>query len=411
MIPSKEETPFSKLRTGLEDKLSIWLIFECAFSGISLLAREIEFSGKVLCDALKQGSEDLQIILLNSIGRRPQIPSSVIALATDWLKNNRSRGIRITILKMLQRRHQALPLETLKVIEEKLKDKDLSARSAAARALGYQSALPPDILTSVATMLKDDNLDSALLAAEALQHQSGLPPDILTALQRLPKDKNTELTEAEYIRCQLDLLSSMWKCTIAEGVRSGPVEAAGNQSVSAIDALAAINASLEVNDPHVTSAIVEVRTSQRVTWFRNTFRVMEAMFGSEYEHNIFALGETDVTMGAIKRLDRITRKLPGHSFRREWLGDPALKDQLAELGAIDPEYIKPCYSNCLDESFEVHLCWYFVDGVSYLEVYRERMAMPFRGPHYQVVDAIWKAQEKIRESCIVYPPVYAPPRI
>ncbi|EXK77341.1 hypothetical protein FOQG_17945 [Fusarium oxysporum f. sp. raphani 54005] len=182
VVPSKEMPAFTPLRTKLEDQLSQWLLFECNFTGTSRLAGEMELPEQVLDNVLQQASEDVDIKILESLSTRPEIPLSIIGLATDWLRGDASPRLRLAVLRMLRRPHEDLPDWTLNVVATQFEDEDGDVRRAALGALKGQSALPEEILTAVAARLEDGDRVIRQAAVGVLGGQLALPKEILQAV-------------------------------------------------------------------------------------------------------------------------------------------------------------------------------------------------------------------------------------
>lgn len=177
VVRSKDATLFTTLREELETQLSQWLIFECNQRQYSFLAGEIEFSDKVLCDALQQGSDDIKAMLFFSLKERLQIPPGVIALGTNLLVNRIPRRLKIGILEMLHRRDQALPLMTLKALAAVLNAKDSEIVLLAMEALEKQSGLPPDIRAALVATQRPPPLPPLILYGLLSLTSLDGPPD------------------------------------------------------------------------------------------------------------------------------------------------------------------------------------------------------------------------------------------
>ncbi len=66
------------LRENLERNLSQWLLFECSFKSTTDLASEVEFPEQPLYDVLQQGTAHVKQAILETLGRRPIIPLTLL---------------------------------------------------------------------------------------------------------------------------------------------------------------------------------------------------------------------------------------------------------------------------------------------------------------------------------------------
>ena len=203
VVPSKEVSTFTLLRTKLEDQLSQWLLFECEFKKESRLAGEIELPQQALDNVLQQASEDVKVIVIESLKKRPVIPSNVTDLASPWLGDNVSQRLSLTVLRMLIPQHKALPSGILKAAAARLEDGNSNVRWAAVEALQGQSALPKEILEAVAARLEDEDSHVKKAAVDALLHQSGLPFEIPNRSVKFLYRTLLERSFREYLSCYI----------------------------------------------------------------------------------------------------------------------------------------------------------------------------------------------------------------
>ena len=110
-------------RSKIKARLSEWLLFECALTGYSLIARKSEYPDEALHTALELGSGNAKRIILEALS--------------------------------YSQRH--LLEATLGVVAALLKDKDQDVRSSAAKALGGQANLIDVILESIGLLKEPKN--------------------------------------------------------------------------------------------------------------------------------------------------------------------------------------------------------------------------------------------------------------
>lgn len=307
LMPQKGMTNFTPLRTKLEDQMSQWLLFECKFRQTSHLAGEMEFPEQVQHNILQRASHDTAIQVLKSLNVRPKIPLSILELATDWLRGDASRLLRLSVLRMLQRQHERLPDQTLKAVVSQFEDQNDIVRRWAVRAFQGQSALPENILQAVAARFEDqDNYvrraavevlkvqldlpevilkamaarlaapfevrygDVKQAAAEVLEGQSALPEEFLKtiAAQLTHQDRNVREAAAQVLRGQSVLPEVILKAIVArlenrnKIIRWEAVRALNGQSALSGEVLEAVVARPEDLDGDVRQAAVRVLGGQ-----------------------------------------------------------------------------------------------------------------------------------------------------
>ncbi|KAL6231121.1 hypothetical protein BDW75DRAFT_233868 [Aspergillus navahoensis] len=184
-------------RKELEERLLQWLLFECKYTKSSSLAAEVEFPVAILDNALRASSEDIKIIIMKSLQRRPAIGSGVLEMVTSVLDDDSSDvRLRQEALGVLRRRieiltsQSVLTPETLEKVAAQLEDTDRFVRYMAVEMLTRHSALTPEILEKVAAQLEDKDEDVRRAAVEILALQSALTPEILEKVAAQLEDKD-----------------------------------------------------------------------------------------------------------------------------------------------------------------------------------------------------------------------------
>ncbi|EHK20358.1 uncharacterized protein TRIVIDRAFT_192935 [Trichoderma virens Gv29-8] len=171
-------------RTGLEQQLSKWLLFECEFYASDphhYLLNEREVPEQALDAAFRAGSDDMKRKIIRSINKRVAIPAIFIEWATSWIACE-DRDVRYNAIWAL-RQQSSLPDKILKVLVILLEDHDGFVRELVVTTLGNQSALPSTALGAVATRIKDENNLVRAAAATILQRLPAFPVEVLNILK------------------------------------------------------------------------------------------------------------------------------------------------------------------------------------------------------------------------------------
>ncbi|KAM0424167.1 hypothetical protein ACHAPT_010536 [Fusarium lateritium] len=195
------------LRQCLEENLMQWLLFECSFQQKAHLSSEMEFPESALRNALKKGSHDAKIEILDSLKGRPTIPLSVNELAPSWLRDDTSWELKSRVCIVLQTSRTDLTNNVLAAVVQRLDDEHSNVRKAALEVLQKQSSLSDEILTAVVQRLDDKGSDIQWAAREVLRQQSSLSDDILTVvIQQLnDEDWHVRQTALEVLQRQSSL--------------------------------------------------------------------------------------------------------------------------------------------------------------------------------------------------------------
>ncbi|KAK0648836.1 hypothetical protein B0T16DRAFT_371477 [Cercophora newfieldiana] len=266
----RKESTFTELREKLETQLEQWLLFECAFTRSSRLAREMECPEQVLVKALKQATEDTRPILLESLSRRTTVPSSVIDVASPWLSDCVSELLCIAILHVLRHQHKGLPDTILQGIAARLEDKDRDVRQAAIEALQGQANPTDEMLQGIAARLKDKNGYVRRAAIEALQGRADLTEEMLQGIAARLEDKDGDVRRAAIraLQGRADLTDEMLQGIAARledkdgDVRWAAIRALQGRADLTDEMLQGIAARLEDKDRNVRWTAIEALQSQ-----------------------------------------------------------------------------------------------------------------------------------------------------
>ncbi|EXM15005.1 hypothetical protein FOTG_16623 [Fusarium oxysporum f. sp. vasinfectum 25433] len=168
------------IRRDLKKRLTQWLLFECHFTGSSLLARDSQFPDEALSTALE-------------IASSPE----------------RSK-IRTGILEALQHSRAKFSDKTISALTALFKDNKSSVRSAAASALRGQATLSDAVILDLVAMLKDRDWNVRSAAAETLGGRANLSEAVVSAIVALltDNDSNIQSAAAGAMRRQANFLGS-----------------------------------------------------------------------------------------------------------------------------------------------------------------------------------------------------------
>lgn len=86
----------------LEEKLKLWLLFECTFQREAHLATEMEFPEQALRNALQEGSDDIKIVIIGSLRGRRVLPPSINERVPSWLGGDASQRLKLSVLDALR---------------------------------------------------------------------------------------------------------------------------------------------------------------------------------------------------------------------------------------------------------------------------------------------------------------------
>ncbi|KAI9764403.1 MAG: hypothetical protein M1839_005897, partial [Geoglossum umbratile] len=240
------------LRKDLEEKLLLWLYFECGYMKLSRLAREVEFPEPTLDTALREGSDDVKITILQSLERR-SIPSSIIKLAASWLGDDISKRLKRSVCSMLQSSHEYLKNDVLQAIVAQLENEDEDVRRAAVKALSSQPSMSEEILQAIVARLGDEDEYVRRAAAEALSRQPSMSEEILQAIvARLgDEDKYVRWAAVKALSRQPSMSEEILQAIVArlgdedEGARQAAAEALSSQPSMSEEILQAVALLLE----------------------------------------------------------------------------------------------------------------------------------------------------------------------
>ena len=263
VAPSQDTEEFRKFRQDFEDKLKLWLLFECNLEYHSQLAAEMEFPERILEDVLKQ---ELKTEFMDSLRARPRITPAIAKLAAQGLGVNVSQSLKITTLRMFECHYEALLDEILRDVAACLKDDKWDVRWAAVKVLCCRSGLPDEILRDVAACLKDDESDVRRAAVEVLGGRSGLPDEILRDVAACLKDDNSYVRRAavEVLGGRAGLPDEILRDVAAylkddeSYVRRAAVEVLGDRASLPDEILRDVAACLKDDKSDVRQAAVEV---------------------------------------------------------------------------------------------------------------------------------------------------------
>ena len=116
--------------------------------------------------------------ILNSLKVRLRLLLAIMKLIASYLGDDVSIRLKKAALAIFHGLYEALLDEVVQAAAALSKDPDKDVRSAAAEALGRQSALP-EAVQAVAALLKDPHDYIRSAAAGALGQQSALPDKIV----------------------------------------------------------------------------------------------------------------------------------------------------------------------------------------------------------------------------------------
>ncbi|KAK8058996.1 hypothetical protein PG994_009444 [Apiospora phragmitis] len=194
-VPSCNASAFSSMREKREDRLSKWVLFECALAKESQFVCEMELSELTLKKALDSADED-RTVLLQSLKHRPIIPPSANLLACHWFERSVSRELDLAILSLLERQSNTLNDKILKSVVAKLDNKGSGVREVALTTLQGQRQLSNEILQAIVGKLDNEGWSVRWAALTALQGQRQLSDEVLQAIIRKLDDEDWRVREA-----------------------------------------------------------------------------------------------------------------------------------------------------------------------------------------------------------------------
>ncbi|PWI64077.1 hypothetical protein PCL_00009 [Purpureocillium lilacinum] len=275
----------------LEERLRLWLLFECTFHHKSHLAREVEFPEQALRNALREGSDDVRTIIIESLQGRGVIPASINELVLSWLHGDASQRLKNSVLNALGSCRTVLSDKslvavvqrpndydgdvrraTVKVLEKRprLSNDNKSAGRATVEELGKRPSLSDLSLAAVVQRLNDDNSYVRRAAVEVLGKQKSLSGESLAAVaQRLNDDKGYVRTTAVEVLGKHQSLSNECLAAVVQRlnddkgyVRRAAVEDLGKQKSLSGEILAAVLPLLNADNRYVRRVAVEVLEKQ-----------------------------------------------------------------------------------------------------------------------------------------------------
>ncbi|KAK4149429.1 hypothetical protein C8A00DRAFT_46964 [Chaetomidium leptoderma] len=269
------------LRRSLEKRLEEWLLFECKATKQARLASEVEFPERVLSDALQELEEsDVKMTILESVAKRPTLPSSIVKMIRSWLEGGESEVSKTKVLEILRyhRTVRGLSDDILnRVVELVLcKDEARIVREAASGVLQAQRSISDEHLTAVAALIlcKDEDWFVRRAALKVLQTQSSISNEHLTAVVELVlcknKDSLVRTTALEVLQTQPSMSNEHLTAVAAlalckdEGwsVRGAALKVLQTQSSISNEHLTAVVAPLEDKDTFVRQAALGVLQAQ-----------------------------------------------------------------------------------------------------------------------------------------------------
>ncbi|KAK4087877.1 hypothetical protein Purlil1_7635 [Purpureocillium lilacinum] len=275
----------------LEERLRLWLLFECTFHHKSHLAREVQFPEQALRNALREGSDDVRAIIIESLEGRGVIPASINELVLSWLHGDASQRLKNSVLNALgscrtvlsdkslvaavQRPndyHGDVRRATVKVLEKRprLSNDKKSARRATVEELGKRPSLSDLSLAAVAQRLNDDKGYVRTTAVEVLGKQPSLSNESLEAVMQWLNDDNRYARRAavEVLGKRPSLSDESLAAVVQrlndydEHVRRAAVKVLGKRPSLSTECLAAVVQGLDDYDGRVVRAVVEVLERQ-----------------------------------------------------------------------------------------------------------------------------------------------------
>ncbi|CAI7667678.1 unnamed protein product [Penicillium bialowiezense] len=188
---SEVNSTCSSLRSGLEDRLSQWLLFQIKLisargrennTDVVTLASEIEFPDRVLCDLLVGFTQtEHKIITFNSLKRRRQLSSQMMNIVISLLDSTDDLRLKKCLVKFLGRMQASLPEDTIRSLISYLASKDESLKHSAAMGIQHLT-LPPNICREITASMKEVALNSFPKVAAIVLRGQSLPEDVLIDL-------------------------------------------------------------------------------------------------------------------------------------------------------------------------------------------------------------------------------------
>ncbi|KID83128.1 nacht nucleoside triphosphatase [Metarhizium guizhouense ARSEF 977] len=191
-----EVSAMMPLRRGLEEKLKLWLLFECTFSHELRLSSEMEFPEQALCDAFQEGPDDAKVAILGSMRARPAIPLNFDRQLVYWLRGDIYQPTKRNVLRALGKYPTSFPNSVFEAVIQWLGDTDYEVQRATMDAIKYHSSLSDKIVMAVVQWLGNADTKMRSAASFVLRQQSSLSGEILAAVAQQLDDTDSEVRQS-----------------------------------------------------------------------------------------------------------------------------------------------------------------------------------------------------------------------
>ncbi|KAK2590376.1 hypothetical protein QQS21_011939 [Conoideocrella luteorostrata] len=168
------------MREALEQRLSQWLLFEYSLNRSAELASEAEFPEQALEIALSEVSGDALKTILQSLAKRPSIPTNIAKLIVAQF-NDSDKSVRAAAVEVLEGRTDLSDAD-LDAVNNQLEDRDSDVRRAAVRVLGRQAKLRTKDFNDVLARRDDEDWDVQATAAKVIRRRRDLTAENREAL-------------------------------------------------------------------------------------------------------------------------------------------------------------------------------------------------------------------------------------
>jgi HEAT repeat protein/GTPase SAR1 family protein len=184
-----------QVRENLEDRLSQWLQFECAFRGSALLASEPEYPDRSLQMALKSCDDTGKSAIVRMLGATERHLSRDIIVALIPFLRQTDGDIRYCAAKAMVKQSD-LPESAIIALVQLLQDENSNLQTVAAEIISAQLTLPKSAATQLVQILEDEKRDVQSHTANTLSRWSKLREPAITALIPLLRNERSEVRSA-----------------------------------------------------------------------------------------------------------------------------------------------------------------------------------------------------------------------